>query len=141
MRSLHSNELVIGQYYKEYDLLRKRMNGHKKFLGIDNNGFLIFDATNNARCHTDPNIFLYFRIKKNNYNNLNMLIIQPNNFDPVTYEDIEDGDRVVLINNDKRFMFKENVFNTIYNNKQINPFTNEFIDLNQINRYIVIVFP
>jgi hypothetical protein len=75
----------------------------------------------------------------NNHINLNMLIIEPNQFDPVTFEDIEDGDRVVLINNDKRFMFKENVFNMIYNNKKMNPFTNE--PINYINRYVVIILP
>ena len=144
MRSLEPDELVVGQYYDEYDTIRKSMLSSKKFLGIDNDGFLIFDANYDATSHSNPDVFKYFLIKKynsNNYINLNMLIIEPNQFDPVTYEDIEDGDRVVLINNDKRFMFKENVFNTIYNNKQINPFTNEPINLNQINKYIVIILP
>ena len=144
MRSLKPNELVVGQYYDEYDLIRKTMISSKKFLGIDDEGFLIFDANNDATSHNNPDIYRYFQCKKyicNNHINLNMLIIEPNQFDPVTFEDIEDGDRVVLINNDKRFMFKENVFNTIYNNKQINPFTNEPINLNQINKYIVIILP
>ena len=144
MRALEPNELVVGQYYDEYDTIRKTMIGSKKFLGIDDDGLLIFDAHYDATSHSNPDVYKYFSIKKynsNNYINLNMLIIEPNQFDPVTYEDIEDGDRVVLINNDKRFMFKENVFNTIYNNKQINPFTNEHINYNQINRYIVIIFP
>lgn len=142
MRSLEPNELVVGKYYREYDTLRNTMNPSKKFLGISNDGYLIFDANYGGTCHNNPDIFRYFKqIDHNNHINLNMLIIEPNQFDPVTYEDIEDGDRVVLINNDKRFMFKENVFNTIYNNKQINPFTNEPINLNQINKYIVIILP
>ena len=140
MRSLEPNELVVGQYYQEYDTLRKIMNTNKKFLGIDDEGFLIFDANYDATSHSNPHVFKYFLIKNDiNHINLNMLIIEPNQFDPVTFEDIEDGDIVVLINNDKRFMFKENVFNTIYNRKQINPFTNE--PINYINRYVVIVLP
>jgi len=142
MRALEPNELVVGQYYQEYDTLRKIMNTNKKFLGIDDEGFLIFDANYDATCHNNPYIYKYFQCKKyicNNHINLNMLIIEPNQFDPVTFEDIEDGDIVVLINNDKRFMFKENVFNTIYNKKQINPFTNE--PINYINRYVVIILP
>jgi hypothetical protein len=141
------NDLIIGQYYLEYNILSHVYCGEKKFLGVNHDGFLIFDATLDARCHNNPDIFKYYQSSLNNKNlnqinkNLNVLVIEPNKCDPITFDDIVDGDIVVLINNDIRYMFKKDVFLQVYNKKQTNPYTNEHINFNQIYMYVVVVFP
>lgn len=142
MKPILINDLIVGEYYKEYDTIKKTFTGTKKFLGKDSQGFLIFDANFNAKCYNNPNIFYYYNKNINVIpNNIDVLIIKPYQEDPITYEEFEDGDMVVLINNDMRFMFKDYVFNQLFNNSKKNPLTNELININYIHKYVVIILP
>jgi hypothetical protein len=106
----------------------------QKFIKIEYENFALFDSGNGGYCAKNPKCHKFY---SNIKDNIKILIIEPNQFDPITLDDIDDGDRIILINNDKRFMFKENTFNNMHKN----PYTGEYVNKNNIIKYIVVVLP
>jgi hypothetical protein len=131
------DQLIPNTYYY---VLYEKFIYKNLFLGISDEKFVIFDGTNNSRFHCNP---LYYKFYNTNPTPLiistKILIIGPNEYDPITFDSIEDGDIIILINNDKRFMFKENTFKNHIVSK--NPFTNEKLNQNNIIKYIAVIMP
>ena len=136
---LSIEELVPNNYYQIEPQYDKNKIHIQKFIKIDYENFALFDAGNDAYCAKNPICYKFYRNVKDPIvkDKIKILIIEPNQVDPITLDDIDDGDVIILINNDKRFMFKENTFNNMHKN----PYTGEYINKNNITKYMVIVLP
>ena len=131
------DKLIPNSYY----YVEHNEHIHKSlFLGISDDNFVIFDATNDSEFHCNPLYHKFYSISPITLiKPIKTLIIEPNEYDPITFDSIEDGDSIILINNDKRFMFKEDTFKNHILSK--NPFTNEKLNQNSIKKYIAVIMP
>jgi len=128
------DELIPNAYY--IVKFNEHVSTHL-FLGISDDNYAIFDGTNDSKIHMNLICHKFYNINPMTLiTPIKTLIIEPGEYDPITFDSIEDGDIIILINNDKRFMFKEDTFKNHILSK--NPYTNEKINQQDIIKYIAV---
>ena len=133
------DNLVIG---KEYKCMHAHLPTHVlRITGILTIGDHKFICTNRSEYtyQVYPNQTVKFYEKTIYNNEYNCKIIQPYTKCPISWEDIEDGDEISII--DDRFIFSKEKLQECLAIKFVNPFTNLPITELQLKHYVAIIFP
>lgn len=105
------------------------------FLGLSDDNFAIFDGKLSSTFELNPICHKFYSSEETSDETPDKtLLIDPDIIDPITFDSIKNGDTVVLINDDKRYMLSLDSYNKIKNYNK-NPFTNQYIT--NVCKYIV----
>jgi len=133
------DNLTIGKEYKcKHEHLPTQV---LKIMGILTFGDYKFIRTNRSEYtyQVYPNQKVEFYEKTMYNNEYNCKIIEPYIKCPISFEDIEDGDDISII--DDRYIFSKENLDKCLANKFVNPFTNVPITQSQVKHYVAFTFP